>query len=148
MEQNWRRPPEATPSAVYHGHEPQFQTRLSQQNEPSPYNPTYFLLTGLLGGPLIVVDMVKGVLENASAAVKDPAGYVQQQVDMLTKMYEAIRTDPGGFAVEFGKDLIEYDLLIDKPGEWIGKWGCEIAIAVLTGGLLGRRSWVILVRFC
>ena len=67
-------------------------------------------------------------------AAGDPVAWANEQYDQITTMLAAIEQDPQGFAVEFLGEMAELDLLRENPARWIGKMGCELAVALLTGG--------------
>lgn len=66
--------------------------------------------------------------------VTDPQRFVSEKLDVAKTIYDGVRADPAGFATEFLGQAVEWDLLQSNPAQWAGKIGCQLAVAVLTGG--------------
>lgn len=124
----------------------------------------------LLPGPLkAVVDALAGCAEFGIDAVKnlwssvqtlreaiaDPQGFVTKQLDLLKSLKQALETDPEGFIKEFLGEQVDLQLLHENKAKWIGKMGCEVAVALFSAGVgsntrIGRifariddiRDWV------
>lgn len=86
------------------------------------------------------IDALTGLWDTAqelASAARDPVGFVKEQLETLQTLMAAIEEDPQAFAQQFLGDLAELDLLESDPAKWIGKMGCEVAFAIITGGAGG-----------
>ncbi|MEM9891869.1 MAG: Hint domain-containing protein [Actinomycetota bacterium] len=106
---------------------------------PGPHKQALDLIFNALRGcGDVAVDAVKGVwtmFEAALQAGREPVEFVQEQFDTLNELRAAIATDPSEFAAEFLGELVDAQLLADNPARWVGKLGCELAVAFFTGGV-------------
>ncbi|MEP1122621.1 MAG: Hint domain-containing protein [Ilumatobacter sp.] len=80
------------------------------------------------------VGAITNLGQEALAALENPIQYFKDKIAQFNALIEAIRLDPVAFAQEFLGDTFEVDLLREDPAKWIGKVGCQVALAVLTGG--------------
>jgi len=88
-------------------------------------------------------DEVIGIATTAWDAVRDPVGWIEEQVETLTTALDEIKEDLGGAALQLLKDALEWDLLESDPVAWIGKVGCGILIEVLSGSIATKfTKWL------
>ena len=76
-----------------------------------------------------------GTLVQLSSAAAHPQEFINEQLEVLRTLKQALEADPIGFAKEFLGNELELDLLRDKPAEWFGKIGCEVAVALFSAGV-------------
>lgn len=110
---------------------------------PAPVQQALGALWSFLEGCAAFVGEVaasaKEVFAQFGGLVSDPGGFVRDKLDVATTMFAAVRLDPAAFAAEFLGQAIDADLLRRDAATWAGKIGCELALAVLTGGAAASR---------
>ena len=77
---------------------------------------------------------IKDVATQFGQLVTNGPAFIRDKLDVAKSLHDGIRADPGGFSTEFLGDAVELDLLESNPAQWAGKVGCELAVAILTGG--------------
>ena len=78
---------------------------------------------------------IKEVFTHFGQVLTDPGGFIHERLDVAKGMYDGLRADSVAFSKQFLGDAVEWPLLQSNPAQWAGKVGCELAVAVLTGGL-------------
>jgi hypothetical protein len=89
---------------------------------------------GCFGNVLDALNAIKDVLVKLKDFAVDPIAFVAQQLVQLKALVQAIINDPGGFATALALEAVEADLLKSDPWQWAGKFGCQVALALFTGG--------------
>ncbi len=79
------------------------------------------------------------MLQQLGDAVTDPEKFIREKWLVAKGIYDAIQEAHANdelleFAREVFGDVIEEDLLRSDPAQWVGKFGCELAVGILTGG--------------
>jgi hypothetical protein len=101
---------------------------------PGPVKVVVDLLAGCASFGIDAIMGIASAFGAAKDAAADPAKFVQDQIQLITEITNAVAQDPVGFAREFLEGQLELDLLRENPAQWIGKIGCEVAVAILTAG--------------
>ena len=79
------------------------------------------------------------MLRQLGEALTDTEKFIREKWLVAKGLYDAIQEAYENdelleFAREVFGDIIEEDLLRSDPAQWVGKFGCELAVAILTGG--------------
>ncbi len=69
----------------------------------------------------------------------DPVAFVADKLESAKSLHGAITAHPEAFAAQFLDETFDLDLLDDNSIRWAGKLGCELALAVITGGVASPR---------
>ncbi len=99
--------------------------------------PLKAVVDALAGCAEFGIDAVKNLwssVETVGRAIADPQGFVTEQLDLLKSLKQALETDPEGFIKEFLGEQVDLDLLQENKAKWIGKMGCEVAVALFSAG--------------
>ncbi len=92
------------------------------------------LARGCFANVVDVFIALKDMISKVRALHDDPVGFIKQQIEVIRQMKEALWEDPQAFILELAGGAIEYDLYQSNPEQWIGKFGCQLAVALFTGG--------------
>ena len=99
--------------------------------------PLKAVVDALAGCAEFGIDAVKNLwssVETLGKAIADPQGFVTEQLDLLRSLKQALETDPEGFITEFLGEQVDLKLLQENKAKWIGKMGCEVAVALFSAG--------------
>ena len=89
-----------------------------------------------------IVDLGRQLGELAA----DPARFMDEKFALAQELYRAIDANAGAFAREFLNDEFQLGMIETDRGRWVGMIGCEVAVAVLTGGAGSVRVAKLLSR--
>ena len=89
---------------------------------------------GCFANVLDAVNAVKDALVKLKDFASDPVAFVQSQFEVLTQLVAAVQADAPGFATQVLEGVFEVELLRTNEVQWAGKVGCQVALALLTGG--------------
>ena len=84
-----------------------------------------------------VTDFFTGIISlggEAWEAATNTDEWLQGKIELFESLMAAIEEDPEAFVVEFLLEFVEAGLLDEDPAKWVGKIGCQVAVAVLSGG--------------
>lgn len=99
--------------------------------------PLQAVVDALAGCAEFGIDAVKNLwssVETIGRAIADPQGFVTEQLELLKSLKQALETDPEGFIKEFLGEQVDLQLLQENKAKWIGKMGCEVAVALFSAG--------------
>ena len=79
---------------------------------------------------LALKDMISKITELAD----DPIKFINDQIELIRQLMAAISEDAIAFVEEVASEALEVQLFRTQPDVWIGKFGCQLAAALFTGG--------------
>lgn len=92
------------------------------------------MAVGCFSNILDIIDTIKDVLTKLKELAVDPIAFLKNQFETLKAMVDAVRDSPGDFAVTVLEGAFEAELFRTNLPQWIGKFACQAAVALLTGG--------------